>query len=142
MDIGVPETIDEWNAAGGDYLPGLLGMRFLLVGPDEVVGELDVRTALKAWNGFLHAGTVVALADTACGYGALKCLPKGSSGFTTVELKSNHLGTAREGVIRCVAKPIHIGHTTQVWDAAITSDVSGKVIAHFRCTQMVLWPRS
>jgi uncharacterized protein (TIGR00369 family) len=141
MDITIPETIDAWNAAGAAYLPGRLGMRFSKVEADEVVCELDVSTALKAWNGFLHAGTVVALADTACGYGALKCLPPEASGFTTLELKSNHLGTAQEGVIRCVARPIHVGRTTQVWDAEVTSEQSGKVIAHFRCTQMVLWPR-
>ncbi len=141
MDFKLPEGIEAWNAAGDDYLPGRLGMRFSKVEADEVIAELDVSTALKAWNGFLHAGTVVALADTACGYGALKCLPEGSSGFTTVELKSNHLGTAQEGTIRCVARPIHLGRTTQVWDAEITSDQTAKIIAHFRCTQMVLWPR-
>lgn len=142
MDIKLPQSIEDWNSAGSEYLPGRLGMRFSKVEADEVICELDVSTSLKAWNGFLHAGTVVSLADTACGYGALKCLPEGSAGFTTVELKSNHLGTAQEGSIRCVARPIHVGRTTQVWDAEVSASQSGKVIAHFRCTQMVLWPRN
>lgn len=141
MDIKLPETLDAWNAAGTDYLPGLLGLRFSKVEADEVVAHLDVQTAHQAWNGFLHGGTVVAIADTCCGYGALKCLPHQASGFTTVELKTNYLGTAREGGIRCIARPIHLGRSTQVWDAEVISDVSGKVIAHFRCTQMVLWPK-
>ena len=141
MDIQIPQHVDDWNAAGGDYLPGLLGMTFTKVEPDEVVGSLEVRTALKAWNRFLHAATVVAIADTACGYGALLNLPEGSSGFTTAELKSNHLGTAQEGTIHCRAWPLHVGRSTQVWDAEVRAGDGQKAIAHFRCTQMVLWPR-
>lgn len=92
-------------------------------------------------NGFLHAGTVVTLADTACGYGCVRALPEGSSGFTTVELKSNFLGTAREGVIECRAEALHLGRTTQLWDATVKHRETGKTIALFRCTQMVLWPK-
>ena len=56
-----------------------------------------------------------------------------------VELKSNHLGTATEGTIECVATAAHLGMTTQVWDATVTHRESGKTIALFRCTQMVLY---
>eukprot|EP01036_Dinobryon_divergens_P038919 gene38918-biopygen30959 len=92
-------------------------------------------------NGFLHAGSVVTLADTSCGYGCVANLPKEASGLTTIELKSNHLGTALEGTIDCVAKPAHLGRTTQVWDAVVTHRETGKTIALFRCTQMVLYPK-
>ena len=70
-------------------------------------------------NGFLHAASVIALADTSCGYGCVAYLPQGANGFTTIELKSNFLGTAREGAIACRA-PVHLGRTTQVWDAVVT----------------------
>ena len=93
---------------------------------------------LCAWNGFLHAGTVVALADSCCGYGTLKNLPNDARGFTTIELKSNFLSTVREGLVRCVAKPLHVGRTTQVWDATVSADETGKTMAHFRCTQIIL----
>lgn len=95
MDIKIPETLDAWNAAGTDYLPGLLGMRFRKVEADEVVATLEVSRALLTWHGYLHAGTVTSLADTCCGYGTMRGLPAGASGFTTVELKSNLIGTAR-----------------------------------------------
>ena len=142
MDIQIPQGVDDWNAAGKEYLPGLMGMTFSKVEPDEIIASLDVRTALKAWNGFLHAATVVAIADTACGYGALLNLPSGSAGFTTAELKSNHLGTAQDGSIHCRAWPLHIGRSTQVWDAEVRAGDGEKAIAHFRCTQMILWPRA
>lgn len=124
---------------GADYLPGHLGIEIVEVSAERVRAALTVRKALLAPNGFLHAGTVVTLADTCAGYGCVAALPAGASGFTTIELKSNHLGTAIDGVIECVATPAHLGRTTQVWDATVTHRASGKTIALFRCTQMVLY---
>jgi uncharacterized protein (TIGR00369 family) len=89
-------------------------------------------------HGYLHAATVVALADTSCGYGAMVSLPEGARSFTTIELKANFLGTAREGAIACEAVLVHGGRTTQVWDARVTAETTGRVIALFRCTQMIL----
>ncbi|HEY0956413.1 MAG TPA: PaaI family thioesterase [Roseateles sp.] len=131
----------KFNEAGAGKLPGLLGIVITQVEGSEVHGELPVRTELMAPNGFLHAGSIVTLADTCAGYGCVAHLPPGASGFTTVELKSNHLGTAREGTISCVARAVHLGKTTQVWDAVVKHKDSGKTLALFRCTQMVLYPK-
>ena len=62
-------------------------------------------------------------------------------GFTTVELKSNFLGTAKEGTIRCEASADHLGRTTQVWSVVVhgPTEQGGRKLALFRCTQMVLW---
>ncbi|HWB44735.1 MAG TPA: PaaI family thioesterase [Hyphomicrobiaceae bacterium] len=142
MDIKIPQTMEEWNAAGGAYLPGHLGISFVKVEPTEVIARMTARKALAAWNGYLHAGAVVSLADTCCGYGTVRSLPEGASGFTTIELKSNFFGSAREGVIVCRAHPLHQGRTTQVWDAVVTPEGAEKPIAQFRCSEMILWPRS
>ncbi len=101
---------------------------------------MEVNPSNIAPNGFLFAGSVVTLADTLCGNGCISNLPEGASGFTTIELKSNHLGTARDGTIECIANSVHMGRTTQVWDAVVTHKQSGKTIALFRCTQMILYP--
>ena len=142
MNIGNLQTPEEWNAAGSEYLPGYLGLTFVKVEPQEVVARVAVRKALIAPNGYLHAGTVVTLADTCCGYGTVRSLPEGAAGFTTIELKSNFFGSVRDGTIVCVAKPLHRGRTTQVWDATVTPEGAEKPIAHFRCTQIVLWPKA
>ncbi|RPI48374.1 MAG: PaaI family thioesterase [Betaproteobacteria bacterium] len=109
-------------------------------------GRIRMRLSLRpehlAPNGFLHAAVMITLADTACGYGALANLPQGASNFTTVELKCNFLGTARDGAIACDATPVHLGRSTQVWDAEVRDEASGQRLAMFRCTQLVLWPRS
>ena len=134
-------TADELNA----LLPGHPARaarhrhRHPRAGPADL--HLDIRPELLAPNGYLHAATVVALADTSCGLPTRALLPEGSTGFTTLELKSNHLGTAREGRIDAVATNVHAGRTTQVWDAVVTNAETGRTIALFRCTQSVLWPR-
>ena len=130
-----------FNGRSPGHLPGLLGIHILDLGQDFIRAELPVRRELFAPNGFLHAGSVVTLADTACGYACVAHLPDGASGFTTLELKSNHLGTARDGTIEVLARAAHLGRTTQVWDATITHRETAKTIALFRCTQMVLWPK-
>jgi uncharacterized protein (TIGR00369 family) len=132
---------DHFNRRGANHLPGHLGIVFDAVGAGEVRSHLVVALHLMAPNGFLHAGSVVTLADTSCGYGCVVNLPEGASGFTTIELKSNHLGTTRDGTVDCVATPVHLGRTTQVWDAVVSHRESGRTIALFRCTQMVLYPK-
>jgi 1,4-dihydroxy-2-naphthoyl-CoA hydrolase len=134
-------TMDAINRRGEGFLPGLLGIEFVKVAEQGVESRLPVRKELMAPNGFLHAASVVALADTSAGYGCVLLLPEGAKGFTTIELKSNFVGTAREGAIYCRATPVHLGRTTQVWDAVVTNEASGAKIALFRCTQMVLWPK-
>jgi 1,4-dihydroxy-2-naphthoyl-CoA hydrolase len=135
-------TAEVFNGRSRGHLPGLAGVEILAVTPEGVESRLTVRREVMAPNGFLHAASVIALADTSCGYGCVAHLPQGASGFTTVELKANFLGTTREGAILCRARPVHLGRTTQVWDAEVTVEASGAKIALFRCTQMVLWPKS
>jgi 1,4-dihydroxy-2-naphthoyl-CoA hydrolase len=132
----------DFNQRGAAMLPGHLGIVITGVEGGEVRAEMPVRTEVMAPNGFPHAGSIVTLADTCAGYGCLRSLPEGASGFTTVELKSNHLGTARDGVVLCVAHAVHSGRTTQVWDATVTHRESGKTLALFRCTQMLLYPKA
>ena len=136
--LKIPGDLSEWNRAGEDYLPGLLGIEFTDVGGEEVRARMAVRKDLLAWNGFMHAGSIVSLADTACGYGTVHSLPADAIGFTTVELKSNFLGTARDGFVECIARAVHRGRTTQVWDADVGIEGSEKIIARFRCTQLIL----
>lgn len=132
-------TLEHLNKIGAGKLPGHLGIVITQSTESEVKGELAINEALMAPNGFLHAGAVITLADTCAGYGCVLNLPPGAVGFTTIETKSNHLATARDGTIFASAKPVHLGRTTQVWDAVVTHGESGKTLALFRCTQMVLY---
>lgn len=135
-------TPEVFNVRSPGHLPGLIGMTVLAVTPEAFESRLVVRKDLMAPNGYLHAATIIALADTSCGFGCFANLPQGASGFTTIELKANFVGTTQEGAIFCRATPSHLGRSTQVWDALVTVEGSDRKIAIFRCTQMVLWPKS
>ena len=134
-------SLENLNKIGIGKLPGHLGIVITHAGGSEIRAELAVAETHMAPNGYLHAGTIVTLADTCAGYGCILNLPPGATGFTTIELKSNHLGTAKEGTIVGSAKPVHLGKTTQVWDTIVTHGDTGKTIALFRCTQLILYAK-
>ena len=120
-------------------LPGHFGLELLAVEPGSVEARMDIRPEFLAPNDFLHAGAIVTLADSCCGMGCMASLPEGAGGFTTVELKSNFLRSARGGdALRCRATLTHGGRTTQVWDALVTRESDGNDLALFRCTQYLL----
>lgn len=134
-------SLIAFNERGIGKLPAYMGIVFTQGEKSVLCAELELKEFHMAPNGFLHAGSVVTLADTTCGYGCYANLPEGATGFTTIELKCNHLGTARDGTIVSRATPVHLGKTTQVWDAVVTHKEGGRTIALFRCTQLVIYPK-
>jgi 1,4-dihydroxy-2-naphthoyl-CoA hydrolase len=134
-------TPQSFNSIGARKLPGHLGIVITEVSESRVSGELAAVESVMAPNGYLHAGTIVTLADTVSGYGCIANLPADATGFTTIELKSNHLATTLDGAIVAVATPVHCGKTTQVWDAVVTHKESGRTLAVFRCTQLILYAK-
>lgn len=131
--------LEAFRRRGEGRFPGWLGIEVLEVRPGEVRMRLPLEPRHIAPNGYLHAGAVVGLADTACGYGCVASLPDGASGFTTLELKANFLATALEGALLAAARMAHAGRTTQIWDAEVSQEGSGRRLALFRCTQLVLY---
>jgi 1,4-dihydroxy-2-naphthoyl-CoA hydrolase len=122
----------------GPLVPGQLGCVFDHAAPDLVVGHIDVTPNLIAGTGYLFAPAVIALADTCAAIGCGANVGEGES-FTTIELKSNFLSSARVGErVVCRCTPAHLGRQTHVWDAEVTNETTGRTIALFRCTQMVL----
>ena len=119
-------------------LPGQYGLRVTEIAEGRFCGELELQPWMWAPNGYLHAASVIVLADSCAGYATVAHLPEGAKGFTTIELKSNFLGTAKEGVMRTECLADHLGRTTHVWSATVFAP-SGKKMALFRCTQMILF---
>ena len=133
--------IETFNQQAAEYLPGYLGIEITSSKEGTAAGRMNIKKLHFAPNDFLHAASIVALADTTCGYATYAHLPEGAKSFTTIELKSNHLGTLRQGHAACVATAQHLGRSTQVWDAVVTDEKTGSKLALFRCTQMILWPK-
>jgi 1,4-dihydroxy-2-naphthoyl-CoA hydrolase len=136
-----PDYVAQLTERQKGHLPDHLNLEWVEARHGYVKGRFEVKPHHLAPNTFLHAASVVALADSACGYGCVISRPEGALNFTTIELKANFLGTARDGVVMCEARLVHGGRTTQVWDATVTNEASGKAIALFRCTQMILYPK-
>ena len=131
----------HFNEFGRAFLPGHMSVRIDAVEEGSLRAHLPVQAHHLAPNGYLHAATVVSLADTACGYACIAHLPEDAVSFTTIELKANFIGTVREGSIACEARVIHLGRTTQLWEARVTNADGGKLIAVFQGTQMLLRKR-
>jgi len=130
-------TLAQLQEMGSFGFPGLLGIEFDEAGDGAMRARLELAEKHMAPNGYLHAGTVVGFADSACGYGCILNLPEAATGFTTIELKTNFLRSANEGTIECEARLVHGGRTTQIWDATVT-DAEARRMALFRCTQLIL----
>lgn len=136
------DRVRRLNEFARDRHPGLCGVEVLQCEPELVTGRLDVKRELVAGTGFLWAPVVITLADWLCACGTGADLPEGAS-FTTIELKANFVGTVREGgAVAGRARAVHRGRTTQVWDVEVSDEATARVIALFRCTQMVLLPRA
>ena len=135
------ERVQQLNEFARKKHPGSVGIEVLTCEPDLVTGRMPVTWEVVAGTGFLWAPVVITLADWLCACGIGAHLPDGA-GFTTVEFKANFIGTVREGgAITGRARPVHVGRSTHVWDVDIADEATGKTIALFRCTQMVLQPR-
>ena len=130
------------NAAGLATLPGYIGVEVVAIEEGRCQMRLELAPHHLAPNGYLHAGAVITLADTAAGYGCIGNLPEGGTGFTTLEMKANFLGTLLEGSLLAEAELSHGGRTTQIWDVTVSDESSGRRLALFRCTQLILYPRS
>ena len=122
-----------------ECLPELLGIRLEEVGDRRLSAALEVTPShLNPAHTSCHAATMVALADTACGWGWVAHLPESATSFTTVDLSCNLLRAVTHGVINCQATLLHGGRSTQIWDAVIENE-EGKKLCAFRCTELILY---
>ncbi|MCU1451435.1 MAG: putative esterase [Acidimicrobiales bacterium] len=130
--MGMPPPYDVHN-----FLR-LLGVEILEDGEDTTA-RLTVSHDLIAGTGYLWAPVVLTIADALCAFGVSRHWPEEAVSFTTVEAKANFLGSAKEGeVVVGAASPLHLGRTTQVWDATVTNETTGRPMAAYRCTQLII----
>jgi acyl-coenzyme A thioesterase PaaI-like protein len=130
MTLDPPNPIDRTavvemlREAGKTLLPGHLGLELVEI----TEGGAVMRCVMNQ--------------QTVAGYGCIGNMPEGGIGFTTIEAKTNFLSAIREGTIAAEGIMIHSGRTTQVWDVDVSDESSGKTLATFRCTQLILYPCS
>jgi len=130
---------DFFNNLSQGHFPAELGIVVTNIEERKMYGEMEVKKKFFAPNGFIHAGSLVTFADSIAGYATVAHLPENAKMFTTLELKSNFLKTVKEGTLICECVAEHLGKSTQVWQATLTEKVSGKKLALFSCTQLILY---
>jgi 1,4-dihydroxy-2-naphthoyl-CoA hydrolase len=119
----------------------LLGIDLPLPGEGrEPIARLTVTHPLIAGTGFLWAPVVLTMADALCAFGVNHHWPEGARSFTTVDCSANFISSAQEGHrVMATASPLHTGRTTQVWDATVINETTEKLMASYRCTQLILY---
>jgi len=118
----------------------LIGARLLTVEPGVVEITLPYRADLTQQNGYLHAGVVTTIADSACGYAAMSLMPA-EAGVLSVEFKVNLLRPARGQSFLARAEVIKAGRTLTVVRAdvfALAEDAERKLVATMQGTMMSL----
>ncbi|MEO0688700.1 MAG: PaaI family thioesterase [Pseudomonadota bacterium] len=116
----------------------LVGVEITSAAADMVEGYLDVRDELCTTGAIIHGGAVMAFADAMGAVGAFLSLPDGAKGTTTIESKTNFLGTAKSGErVTAVSKPLSTGNRISVWQTTINRP-DGKAVAVVTQTQLVL----
>ena len=132
-------TTHYFNDRSKDHFPGLMGIHITELNEGRMTGEMAIKPEFFAPNGFLHAGSIVTFADTLAGYATVAHLPEKGKSFTTIELKSNFMGAAKQGKLKGVCKAEHTGKTTQIWRVDVSESETNKRVAIFSCTQLVLY---
>src|SRR6201996_4389889 len=116
----------------------LKGVTFVEAETDRVVARMLVRPDLCTLSHSIHGGAVMALADSVGAAATVINLPQDATGTTTIESKTNFIGSAREGTtVVATATPVHRGRRTQVWQTRLETE-EGKLVAIVTQTQMVL----
>ena len=134
-----PVTIDQLHAIHKDTAPEHLGIEFLEVGDDFLRARVPVDLRTRQPYGLLHGGVSVVLAETLGSCGAAYACPEGQRPVG-LDINANHIRGATCGWVTGIARPVHIGRTTHVWQIDMRND-AGELTCVSRLTVSILMPR-
>lgn len=130
-------NLDALNSMGDGCMVEHLGIRFTEIGDDYLLATMPVDHRTKQPLGLLHGGASVALAETMGSLGATLCLDLTKQYPVGLEINTNHIKSAKDGVVTGKAQPIHIGKGTQVWSIEIKNN-QDQLVAISRITVAIL----
>lgn len=130
-------TVSDLVPLGHGSLSEILGMEFIEIGPDYLKATMPVDHRTKQPYGILHGGASVALAETVGSIGSALLVDDSKYFCVGLEVNANHLRSVRQGIVTAIARPVHIGNKTHVWDIRIEDD-NKKLICISRLTVAVL----
>lgn len=131
-------TVAELTAIHVNTSVSHLGIEFLEVGDDFIRARAPVDARTRQPMGILHGGVSVVLAETLGSCGAVLAAPAGYRAVG-LDINANHLRSVSEGWVTGLAKPVHVGRTTQVWHIDIRNE-QGQLSCVSRITMAILAP--
>jgi len=134
-----PISVAELTAISVNTATAHLGIEFLEVGDDFIRARVPVDSRTQQPYGLLHGGVSVVLAETLGSCGAAYAAPEGHRAVG-LDINANHIKGTTSGWVTGVARPVHIGRTTQVWQIDLRND-AGELTCASRITMAVLAPR-
>ncbi len=130
-------TIEQLNKLSVNTLANSLGIEFIEIGDDFISAKMPVDQRTHQPLGMLHGGASVALAETLGSLGAYCYLDNKTQYCVGLEINANHIKSIREGFVVGIARAIHVGKKTQVWEIKITNDLK-ELICISRITMAVI----
>lgn len=130
-------SLEELNRLNAGNLLGHLGIEFVAIDSDSLTARMPVDHRTTQPFGLLHGGASVALAESVGSFAAFLSLRDPSKTTVGLEINANHLRPVTVGFVYGIARPLHVGRNTQVWDVRI-SDESGRLICVARHTVAVV----
>ena len=134
-----PISVELLTALSANTAISYLGIEFLEVGDDFIRARVPVDARTVQPYGLLHGGVSVVLAETLGSCGATYCMPPGHRAVG-LDINANHLKGATHGWVTGIARPVHIGRSTQVWAIELRNDAS-ELTCVSRITMAVLMPK-
>lgn len=128
------ESLNEWSAK---TIAAHIGIKITAIGEDFLEGTMPVDHRTHQPLGLLHGGASVTLAETLGSIAATLCVDENKQFCVGLEINANHIRSVRDGDVKGVAKPVHIGKKTQVWEIRITTS-EGDLVCISRITMAVL----
>lgn len=130
-------TLEKMTESGSNTAVTALGIEYMEVGDDFLVGRMPVDERTVQPFGILHGGASVLLAETLGSTAANYCLREESQVAVGLDINANHIRSVSKGWVYGTARPLHLGGTTQVWEIRIENDES-KLICVSRLTMAVI----
>jgi 1,4-dihydroxy-2-naphthoyl-CoA hydrolase len=136
----IEATPESLNAISAHTMVEHLGIEFVAVGEDSLTGRMPVDHRTVQPAGLLHGGASVALAETLGSVAATLCVNPAETTCVGLEINANHIRSVRSGFVTGVARPLHLGNSTQVWDIRIydDDDEQARLVCVCRLTMAVL----
>ncbi len=131
------QSVEELSKIGANTMADFLGLKWVEIGDDFLKLSMPVNNKTRQPYGFLHGGASCVLAETVGSVASALVIDRNNFSCVGLEINANHLRSVSEGIVTAVARPLHLGKTTHVWDIKIY-DEKQKLFCISRLTVAIL----